>query len=645
MMRSSISVLIFLMAFLGSYGQDIASSGDKYFYGYAYGEAIKAYQKQLQEGKMMTNYQFLNLADAYFKTGDYKNAAKFYLDIHKNDTIMSDNRFNNMLQSLAKTSELERVKAFLQSKSASLSQELLENTNFNYELLDSNRADEAGFTVINMNGNSPQSDFSPAFYKDRLLFSSSRTEKSKKIYAPSGEPYFDIYIASVSGDGRLLSPTPFDRIPYSEYHKANPYYCESSNRLFYVLSNTVGDELAFDDHGKNALSLGIVNEDGKFSFILKDLGTSFYYPFFEESTDRLYFAANFPDGYGGTDLYYVNTANSQIMSEPINLGPRINTPGNEIAPYIFEGSLYFSSDIFYGLGGMDIYKSNFQSNGGFSIPVNLGKGINSMADDFGFIIKKGMDGGYSGYFSSNRSGGKGGDDIYAFKAEGRPGLKTLLLRGKVAKPNGTPIAGASVSLFDTDKALIEEVFTNESGAYQVEIPWRDAVSLDIFKSGYSVFSKSYDRQALEALQNNALNVDMIAITDAVEERENMQVLRLGKLSYEKGKSDISPSTAIELDKVVEVVKKFPKIRLRIISHTDSRGNDAANKQLSQRRADAIKSYLLNKGVASENLEGSIGMGEEQIMNSCTNGVYCLDFLHDQNVRTLLEVRNYNDLVQ
>ena len=122
---------------------------------------------------------------------------------------------------------------------------------------------------------------------------------------------------------------------------------------------------------------------------------------------------------------------------------------------------------------------------------------------------------------------------------GLPGLKTLLLRGTVAKPNGTPIAGASVSLFEIDKTLIEEVFTNETGMYQVEIPWRDTVSLDIFKSGYSAFSKSYDSQALEALQNTVFNVDIIvAINDAVEERENMQVLKLGKFTYEKGKSDI-----------------------------------------------------------------------------------------------------------
>ncbi len=645
MIRKSIFILIYLTVSFSGYSQDNKTSGDKYYYGYAYGEAIKAYEKQLQEGKTMTNYQFLNLADAYFKTGDYKNAAKFYLDIHRNDSIMSDNRFNNMLQSLAKTSELDRVKAFLNSKSGSLSQELLQNTNFNYELLESNKGDDMGFVVSNMNGNSPQSDFSPAFYKDRLLFSSSRTSKSKKIYGPSGESYFDIYIAGLSGNGQLLNPVPFDRIPDSEYHKANPYYRESGDELYYVLSNTAGGEMTFDDNGKNALALGVVKNDGNFSFVLKDLSTSFYYPFFDESTDRLYFAANFPYGYGGTDLYYVNITNSQIMSQPINLGPRINTPGNEIAPFIFEGSLYFSSDIFYGLGGMDIYKSNFQANGGFSIPVNLGKGINSKADDFGFIIEQGANGGYSGYFSSNRSGGKGGDDIYGFRADQIPGLKTILLSGIVAKPDGTPIEGASVSLFDPDKTLIEEVFTNDSGSYQLEVPWRDEVSFEIFKSGFSVFSEGFDKEALEALQNKPLDIDLVAIADVVVERENKQVLKLDKLAFEKGKSDISPAIAVELDKVVEVVQKFPKIRLQILSHTDSRGSDVSNKQLSQRRADGIKSYLLKNGVDPSNIEGALGMGEGQILNNCTNGVYCLDFLHDQNVRTLIEVLNYNELDQ
>jgi len=119
------------------------------------------------------------------------------------------------------------------------------------------------------------------------------------------------------------------------------------------------------------------------------------------------------------------------MSEPINLGPRINSPGNEIAPFIYDGSMYFSSDVFYGIGGMDIYRTNLQNDDTFSIPVNLGKGINSVSDDFGFIVKKNENDGLLGYFASNRPGGKGGDDIYGFVMNQKPGLKTIAIKGKV----------------------------------------------------------------------------------------------------------------------------------------------------------------------------------------------------------------------
>src|SRR5680860_1444643 len=118
-----------------------------------------------------------------------------------------------------------------------------------------------------------------------------------------------------------------------------------------------------------------------------------YYPFYNADSGRLYFSANFKDSYGGADIYYVDINNGQVMSQPINLGPRINSPGNEIAPYVFDNSLYFSSDVFYGMGGMDIYRSNILPDKGFSIPVNLGKGINTKYDEFGFIIKKNQEDG------------------------------------------------------------------------------------------------------------------------------------------------------------------------------------------------------------------------------------------------------------
>lgn len=643
-MKTRVLLLAFWAVSTVCLAQEKMSKADKLFYSYSYANAIEAYQKQMRDGKLMTNHQFLNLADSYFHTGDYPNASKMYLQVNSKDTIMSAHQFNKMLQSLAKNSEKDRMQAFLETKIDVLPGQLLENVDFNSQLLNSESDTDRDFQIFNIGANSPQADFSPTFYKDRLLFSSSRTQKSKKIYEPSGESYLDIYVAKVGPDGNILNSNPFTLIPDSKYHKSTPFYSKGLDRIFYILSNTEDERLAFDENGKNSLAMGVLYPNGLFRFILKDLSTSFYYPFFEESTSRIYFAANFKDSYGGTDIYYVNTSNGQIMSEPFNLGPRINTAGNEIAPFIFEGSLYFSSDIFYGLGGMDIYKTNMQPDGTFSIPINLGSGINSPSDDFGFIIEENVFGGYSGYFSSNRKGGKGGDDIYGFKINRIPGLKTLVLRGNVAelgKRQG--IGKVSVKILDKNEILIKEVYTDEEGVFQLELPWPEGIVLEVGKERYSKFHNTYDENVLNEIQKTPLNIELLFLENVVEKKEGKTVLKLRDFLFAKGKSNLSEDMIAELDKVVQIVQKFPEMRFRIESYTDSRGSEYSNKRISQQRAEAVKKYLLGQGVSSSNILSVEGYGEGKIINNCTDGVYCLEFLHNQNLRTLIVVENYSEL--
>ncbi|MDB4293295.1 OmpA family protein [Maribacter sp.] len=640
-------IVVFFIASLTAIGQELKDDGDKYFYGYAYEEAIKAYQKQMQNGDIISNHQFLNLADSYFKTGDYQSAAKIYLDINKKDSIMSDNRFNKMLQSLAKTSEPQRVRAFLKSKSAAMTNELMENASFNFEILEGNTNNGPDFNIFNLNTNSPQADISPAFYKDKLLFSTSRKSDSKEIYGPTGESYLDIFEARIGNGGVLMNQNSFRRIPKVDYHKATPFYSEDLNSIFYVSSNVDEDgELAFDTRNgkKNALAIGLIDAGGSFRYVLKDLSTSFYYPFYDDGTGKLYFAANFEDGYGGTDIYYVFTNNAQVMSEPINLGPRINTAGNEIAPYMQDNSFYFSSDIFYGLGGMDIYKSNIQADESYSIPVNLGEGINSTADDFGLIIRPNAQGeGLMGYFSSNRKGGVGQDDIYGFQIAGKPGLKTLVFDGVVLSTKTLGIADVSVKLLDAEQQVIKEVVTGKDGAYRLEIPWREQVSLQATKSRHSIYLKTFKQTESNPSETSNLNIEMALLNDMVEEKENKTVLKLDNFYFEKGRSTMNPQVAKELIKVIGMVEKFPHMKLRIETHTSSKGRDSSNKRVSQEQANAIRSYLLKNGVNKSNIDSAIGYGEEQIVNNCKNGVYCLDFLHDQNIRTLFVVLNFEEM--
>ena len=335
------------------------------------------------------------------------------------------------------------------------------------------------------------------------------------------------------------------------------------------------------------------------------------------------------------------------MSAPINLGPRINSPGNEIAPYIFENSLYFSSDIFYGLGGMDVYKSNFQAGDGFSIPVNLGKEINSEKDDFGFIIKNYKDG-LLGYFSSNREGGKGDDDIYAFLVDEKPGLKTLTLKGEAKEPVGGKkvIPNVLVKLLDKDFKVLSEVYTDDEGKYRFEIPWREEVVLYAAKERYSLFTEKLVVATSDDQQTTFdVKIPLSLYDDLVEKKEGQTVIKLRKFFFSNGGSKITPEIANELDKVVATVAAFPNIQLRIETHTDSRGGSSSNFRLSQSRSDAIKKYLLDKGVSNSNILYSVGYGESKILNNCKNGVFCLEVLHKRNQRSLIVILNDNVMFQ
>lgn len=640
--KIQLALLVTLLGVVLCFGQK-KSKGDDFFFQYKYQQAITAYESQMTEGNL-SEQQFLNLADSYFETNNFEKASEAYLEIFKKDTLMGGHHYNKMLQSISKTSDTERKNAFLATMSASFPKELMENMQFNQQLLESNAAESGlDYQIFNLEGNSPQTDFSPSFYKDQLLFTSGRLREDGKKYEPGNENYFNIYGAQLQPNGQISDIQPFGELPSSNYHKATPYYSEDQESVFYVLSNTQDGELAFDPNGKNALAIGKQDIGGSFQLLLKDLSTSFYYPFYDKASGKLYFSANFEDGYGGTDIYYVYTNYGQVMSAPINLGPRINSSGNEIAPFIFEGSFYFASDVFYGFGGMDVYKSNMEGEG-FSIPVNLGKGINSTEDDFGLIMRNEGEG-LLGYFASNRPGGKGKDDIYGFKVAEKPGLKTIAFKGKVVKPYDASevVDKAVIRLKDASGELLAETYSDEEGNYRLEIPWVEEVILESTKDRYSQFTKHFMESDLEAVEGKDYTIGISLYDDLVEEKEGQMVVKMKKFLFGNNNTQLTPEIEAELNKVVDFMKGFPSAQLRIETYTDSRGGSSTNFRLTQSRSDAIKQYLIEQGVPSSNILYSVGYGEDKILNNCTNGVFCLEMLHQQNQRSLVVVLNDNIL--
>nr|WP_299345576.1 OmpA family protein [Allomuricauda sp.] len=624
--------------------QEINSKGDAYFFQYDYRQAIIEYEAE-QLGQALSAQQQLNLADSYFKTNAFDKASDLYQKLSENDSVMSGHHFNKMLQSLSRTDQKSKVDGLLRSKTGYLSKELMENAEFNRALVQSEAAsDGLEYQIFNVNTNSPQADFSPSFYGNYILFSSARTQDKKRRYQPTGEGYLNIFSSAIRPDGQLGNSVVFDEIPATSYHKATPYYAAELQSIFFVTSNTENGKLVFDDNGKNALSIAKQKIGGDSQLLFRDLSTSFYYPFYDESTERLYFAANFDEGYGGTDLYYVSTNNGQIMSAPVNLGPRVNSPGNEISPFVFENSLYFASDVFYGLGGMDIYKCNIESRETFSIPINLGSGINSTDDDFGLIMRNEGEG-LLGYLASNRPGGKGNDDVYGFKVDEKPGLKTLILRGQITKSNlsSESVQEAQITLKDNDGNVLSETFSDEEGLYRIEIPWQESVTVEVSKNRFSRYSETFAEEDLEPFATQDLNMGIAAYDDLIEEREGQKVIQLEDFFFDRGRTGLTAEIITELDKVVQFVKDFPAAQLRVETYTDSRGGSSTNFRLTQKRSDNIKDYLISQGVPDSNILYSIGYGEEKILNNCTNGVYCLEVLHRKNQRSLVVVLNDNVL--
>ncbi|SFR32987.1 Outer membrane protein OmpA [Robiginitalea myxolifaciens] len=619
-----------------------SSTGDRLYFEYNYAEAVEAYEQEARKAPL-TPQQRLKLAESYFKLRQYGQSSEIYLELFKQDSVLGTADFNRMLQALSKTSNPERVKAYTRAGQSMLTGELMENATFNEAVLEQDLG-SAEYEIFTLNINSTGGDFAPAFYgDDRLLFSSSRSQGEKEVYGPSGEAYMDVFVATLEAGGQARNPGPLDWLPELKYHEATPFYSPNLDAVFYVRSNTERGRMTFDENGKNSLAVALAFREGDLQLLLRDPATSFYYPYYDAERERLYFAADFEQGYGGTDIYYVATNQGRIMSSPVNLGPRINSPGNEIAPFVQDGSLYFASDVFYGFGGMDIYRAEMRGDDLFTIPVNLGPGINSRHDEFGLIVREEQGEGYLGYFSSNRPGGLGGDDLYGFRLSEAPGIKTLVFQGRVIDPIGNPLAGSRVRILDPAGNELQQVLSQEDGRYYAELPWREDVSLEISREKHA--AALFDSQAILASQEEGgIGEVILAPLDAVvRDREGKKVLDIDRFLFPKGTTALTPDMLPKLDEAVAILRGFPNMVVRIEAHTDSRGSSRTNLQLSQRRAKAIEQYLLSQGVPAERIAEVEGLGESQIMNNCKEGVFCLEMLHNQNERYPLIVLNFNEL--
>ncbi|WP_316804249.1 OmpA family protein [Pedobacter nototheniae] len=344
-------------------------------------------------------------------------------------------------------------------------------------------------------------------------------------------------------------------------------------------------------------------------------------PYIAADGKTLYFVSDMPGGKGGTDMYSSVKNDDNSWGNATNI-EALNSPGNERSPFISnDGTFYFSSDGFIGMGGLDIYKAS-KTTSGYTVPKHLGYPLNSPQDDFFFNINSSQ----QGFLSSNRFGGVGSDDIYSFIKQ-EPLL--FKLEGIVYDKNSNARLSNAVVTLSKEGAAPLVALTDANGMFKFSIDKGFNYSLKGEKTNYRKDTASVNTFNLSAAETLHKDLFLVAITID-------KPIRIDNIYYDFDKWNIRPEAALELDKLVAIMKANETIWIELGSHTDSRGSDAYNLWLSQKRADAAVDYILSRGIQRNRITAK-GYGETQLVNKCANGVKCTEAEHQLNRRTEFKI--------
>ena len=608
---------------------------NKYFADFKFDKAIGLYVELANEKRRPSLEIIQNLADSYFNMNRYQEAAKWYNKLYTSKgKEVGEGNIIKLVQSLKASMETEKGDKLL--KDFYTDKDRLNMMLAQKKHLDSILGQKEKYTTVNQIFNSKKSDFGPMFFNDGLIFASARdTIKSNgELYPWNKQPYLDLYITRPDDSGYI--PEKYLENLESSYHDATLTFSWDGQTVYFTRNYLKKkNKLSANDDGLSNMQIlrGTISNNELVNVTSLSFNSKEYscgHPALSPDGRYLYFTSNMPGGFGESDIYVVDLNNDgEVLSDPMNLGPAINTRGREMFPFVNNEILYFSSDGHYGLGGLDIFGSVISSKTDYSIPQNMGKPLNSNMDDFSFIRKdkKG-----NGYFASNRSGGKGDDDIYRFEKV-KP-TDCLEYSGYVLnKQTGEPIGDANVELKNSDDELVFIHRTDETGYYNMTLPCNRKNMIVFSKAGYSKETVIIETGENPEASSTDNRVYLTPFDSLVEKEGDIEKIKVNPIYFDYDKSDVTARAEIELAKVLFAMQEFPDIKIKIESHTDARGTDVYNLELSDNRAKSTRRYLISKGVDIDRIESANGYGEYRLKNECANGVTCSDQKHLENRRS------------
>lgn len=465
--------------------------------------------------------------------------------------------------------------------------------------------------------NSRRSEFSPMLYGsmyDQLLFASSRSkDKDAKISAITGLNNNNFFLVKQDEKGDWLAPEELTDPVNTEFDEGTPSFSADGSTMYYTYC-------AQDPEGNRTSEIYVSNRSsaswgkGTRASIVKDSVTALGHPAISPDGKYLYYVSDAVGGHGGKDIFRSRLIGSDFGPME-NLGPEINTPGDELFPYVKDSvTLYFASNGHPGMGGLDLFKATQDSTGKWTVE-NMKAPINSMADDFGITFAGNKE---QGFFSSNRNDARGSDHIYSFEYP----TFTVFIEGIVFDADEYPIEDATIRIVGRD-GLNEKAIAKKDGTYKIELE-RD-ISYVMMASARGYLNQNFELKTDPEEKNETYIVDFFLSPIS-------KPVVIENIFYDFDKATLRPESKEALDEMIKMLNDNPNVTIELGAHTDRKGTDEYNERLAQRRAQSVVDYLIANGIQTDRLEAK-GYGESmpKVINKKMAKEF--DFLKEEDILT------------
>ncbi len=622
--------------------QDITQNeeeGDKYLFRYDYHEAIESYV----QAKYLTSSGLRNLANSYTKLNNYRKAEETFALLCNSKYELLPEDYYQYAMALKINGKLLESKSWF-AKFQLLKPNDLRAISFanNAYKLDNLKKDSGRFQIIPMELNTNVEDFGTAYYLDKIVFASTRSNESmiNRKDNRTNQPYLDLYVSKIENK-QLSTPELFSN-SINERYNVGPASFNKDGTIMAFTRNKHRDHGA--DHVVELQIYFSTYKGGNWStpepFIHNNPAYSVGQPFLTWDGKTMYFTSDMPGGYGSSDLYKTTKNEQNEWSKPQNLGNKINTEGDEMFPFYQELNevFLFASTGHYGFGGLDVFMCRL-SNDKVGVVSNVGYPLNSLEDDYALILNDSLT---HGYFSSNRNEGNF-DHIFGVNVIQKLDAGKKII-GVSKDYTGKYIPNAHIVLKNENGQVRDTLTSNKLGEYAFLVPSNQKFHLVGMKKNYG----DGHREASTYVTETDVYADLVMLDKSTIDTSKLKVGNdLAKISFKGNlnkdiayfdfdKFDIRPDAALELDKIVTIMNAYPKLVIQLSSYTDCSASKEYNQTLSVKRAKSSLAYIQQRVTNPSRITGN-GYGETKLRNDCDCQIAaykgCTDAQNQLNRRT------------